>query len=98
MRATIEDFVRAKGVRALCVYHDYLGGRDADWILVREFAFREWPDITPDLLEQLIALAKESRCAANVHSSLSRDERPRDCDIPGKELPPCQFATIFPSQ
>lgn len=98
MRATIDDYIRAKAIRALCTYFESTGGRDADWILVREYAYREWEGITPEILEQLIELAKQSRCAANLQSALRPGETLDRCNIPGEELPQCQFATKFPSE
>ena len=93
--ATLDDFLRAMAIPAICRYHDSQGGRDGDWIRVREWIYREWPGIPGEMVEKLVSIAKDARNCAFAQTCLKADEKLSMDDIPGKEFPKCQSVTTL---
>lgn len=83
MPANLNDFVQAGAIASLVNYHRNLGGRDADWIQVEVFAYREFRDATPSIVQALVRMAKASAVAAALQNCLKDGECLDQRVIPG---------------
>lgn len=83
MHATLNDFVKAGAICSLVKYHDHLGGRDADWIPTKAYAYREFRDAPSEVVESLVRMARASKLAADCQNALRPGERLCVDIIPG---------------
>lgn len=85
MHQTLNDFVKARAIPALVNYHQSLGGRASDWIQVEVWAYREFRDATPAIVQALVRMAKASATAAALQNCLKGGECLAQSIIPGAE-------------
>lgn len=78
----LREMIKAGALSQLCNYFHNIGGRDSDWPRVEVFAMREFRNIEPHVIRELIGACKLSVSAANIQMGLSDGERLRSCDIP----------------
>lgn len=73
MQPTLQDIVKAGGISSLCMFHYRLGKAIGDWNDMEIFAYREFRNISPALVAQVIELAKTARADACAMENVKDD-------------------------
>lgn len=85
MLATLNDYVKAKAITSIVKYHRHLGGRESDWVQATAFAYREFRNASPAVIEALVRMARAATIAAAVQTGLKAGECLQPDCIPGIE-------------
>lgn len=84
MHTVLENLVAAGAIGQLCRHHCRVASKPDAWDIVKLTAYRDFREIDPHVIDQLVEKAKQARNAAELHSRLTANGRLRNCDIPSK--------------